>query len=1185
MADISGNGSIDHVPATIANLQDELNRCKADKEFVWSLWRRLQSTRPDLTAAITMVVEREKNKAEDKDKKILEVMRSKDAYILQLQETINQTEKTLQDKKKSLDDKEAQLSQIQQYIEDEKALHLKEKNELFAEKQVLNDLIQTKETQSKLKDELNDKHLKEQQGINEALESKVNNLEEAVSKSERKMQDLKVHEKQLLAKQQKYLDRCNTLTAEKEEITAAFAQKQNILEQQHTQSVQQYIQEAEEKDKHIKALQKELKSCSKEVQKQSDDIQNIKIKFETEKKNIENQYERKLESLQAEMNDVMAQFEQLRNREQQNQLERKNQKHLESDVIELEEEVEQLSNSLQMKDRLIESLERALAKRPMVNDDENSTNATKLNTTTSNELPLSPSEYATDYSDSSRDTLIYALTKKTAEVHELKRAHKNRLNRLKSLQEAHKLALQQLQTYDEYQRERTTPPPRVDGRLLRQEDSDAVWNELAHYRVENQILRQQNIEDQEEIDCLRVRVAHDAAAIQELEKVVQQKESYQKLAKSLELRHNNLSDELAGCKFEAKTLEQAKQTLEIDKMKIIEERSALQEEVNILKRSVESMYKQQQVMKNVIARERELQSPLTVESKIQQEMNSSKAAVEEKLENTSKRQIEDEQFSRDDSSKVNTSVQTETSINKENHKTTVIENLEKQLLVLEQRLDQQQKDQANLNDHVSIGVSTAVTTMNKEVQTEDLLETDENSEFSDDEDKFKSDVQDLKDKVNIRQSSPIGKTPSKPSYPSTQPKKRMLYGNQRLGAKNRSLKAQVQSLRRQIRVVHEAKRSIEKLFADAKVKNHQLESEFNLAQQRLKLNKQSLQKLSKELEECQSENFKLQKESIAEIPPPKRTENDWRQLELKVKTYLNDCARLNNQVKSLKNDLTTKDESLKSNQDRLNRLERSVVQKKVLIDELKSKVKSFQEELAGADDSRKEIEQHSKAVLETSNFRKKQVLSLKQKLAFESQARQDLQQKYAKCQLELDRKNMQLNQVQAKYSRATAVANAVEAAATEQMQGLANDSQNALSAAREKLKQAYQVIDEFNAFAKALIEEMLKQLGSYRNVLATSPVNNLDQEDLSSDTIKKAKLMACSILNLSDNDLDEIMQSATALQECSKIEEQKKEDEIWLKRLHTTLNSKPPFAASLLGLILDILQSILEVSNGKDCTS
>ena len=33
-----------------------------------------------------------------------------------------------------------------------------------------------------------------------------------------------------------------------------------------------------------------------------------------------------------------------------------------------------------------------------------------------------------------------------------------------------------------------------------------------------------SIEDQEEIDCLRVRVSHDAVVIQELEKAVQQKE-------------------------------------------------------------------------------------------------------------------------------------------------------------------------------------------------------------------------------------------------------------------------------------------------------------------------------------------------------------------------------------------------------------------------------------------------------------------------------------------------------------------------------------------------------------------------------------------------------------------------------------------------------------------------------------
>lgn len=66
---------------------------------------------------------------------------------------------------------------------------------------------------------------------------------------------------------------------------------------------------------------------------------------------------------------------------------------------------------------------------------------------------------------------------------------------------------------------------------------------------------------------------------------------------------------------------------------------------------------------------------------------------------------------------------------------------------------------------------------------------------------------------------------------------------------------------------------------------------------------------------------------------------------------------------------------------------------------------------------------------------------------------------------------------------------------------------------------------------------MLKQLASYRDVVITSNVNSLLQEEqeLPSDTIKMAKSMACSILNLSHDDLDKIMQSATTLQECTKV--------------------------------------------------
>uniref|UniRef100_A0A3B4FVV5 Centlein, centrosomal protein n=1 Tax=Pundamilia nyererei TaxID=303518 RepID=A0A3B4FVV5_9CICH len=47
----------------VKTLSDELLQCQADKEFVWSLWKRLQVANPDLTQAVSLVVE-EKHKAE-----------------------------------------------------------------------------------------------------------------------------------------------------------------------------------------------------------------------------------------------------------------------------------------------------------------------------------------------------------------------------------------------------------------------------------------------------------------------------------------------------------------------------------------------------------------------------------------------------------------------------------------------------------------------------------------------------------------------------------------------------------------------------------------------------------------------------------------------------------------------------------------------------------------------------------------------------------------------------------------------------------------------------------------------------------------------------------------------------------------------------------------------------------------
>ncbi|XP_045068779.1 centlein-like [Coregonus clupeaformis] len=72
----------------VRSLSEELVQCQADKEFVWSLWKRLQVANPDLTQAVSLVVEREKWKAEAKDRKVLEILQAKDYKIQELDQRV-----------------------------------------------------------------------------------------------------------------------------------------------------------------------------------------------------------------------------------------------------------------------------------------------------------------------------------------------------------------------------------------------------------------------------------------------------------------------------------------------------------------------------------------------------------------------------------------------------------------------------------------------------------------------------------------------------------------------------------------------------------------------------------------------------------------------------------------------------------------------------------------------------------------------------------------------------------------------------------------------------------------------------------------------------------------------------------------------------------------------------------------
>ena len=77
-----------NVNSRIKYLEEELSNAQADKEFVWSLWRQLQSSNPDMTNAIGAVVQREKEKHEVKEKQAVACLRAKSEELERLKYSI-----------------------------------------------------------------------------------------------------------------------------------------------------------------------------------------------------------------------------------------------------------------------------------------------------------------------------------------------------------------------------------------------------------------------------------------------------------------------------------------------------------------------------------------------------------------------------------------------------------------------------------------------------------------------------------------------------------------------------------------------------------------------------------------------------------------------------------------------------------------------------------------------------------------------------------------------------------------------------------------------------------------------------------------------------------------------------------------------------------------------------------------
>ncbi|XP_069863865.1 centlein isoform X3 [Dipodomys merriami] len=555
----------------LSGVKEELALCQADKEFVWSLWKRLQVANPDLTQAVSLVVEREKQKSEAKDRKVLEILQVKDSKIQEMEQRESVLKREINDlvKQKIVFDEEnaflrKEFSDLQKKFKD-KSQEVKDTKEC----------VQNKEEQSRLVI----KNLEEQ---NEKLSTYCADLLNDLEKL-RKQEALWRKEKQTIDTKIKAFE--NELIEAKKEIEVSQS-KYNALSLQLDNKETELLQ----KDMDITLVRKELqelqnlyKQNSEHTAQQAELIQQLQVlNMDTQKvlKNQEDIHTAESISHQKLYNELHICLETTKSNEAvlrqsvvnlQDQLFQKEQENAKLKVKLQESQgtlytLSQQSNSnhsIQVSEQPsltsletlmvsqkseIEYLQEKLKIASQKLSENNCTNvfpekSIMISTEGKQKEPpvkhsrsLSPKSSFLDSEELRKlrmaerkiENLEKILQLKCQENDELRDAHEKRKERLQMLQTNYRAVKEQLKQWEEGSgMTESRKIKRADPQQLRQEDSDAVWNELAYFKRENQELMIQKLNLQEELDELKVHMSIDKATIQELNRRIAEKREEQ----------------------------------------------------------------------------------------------------------------------------------------------------------------------------------------------------------------------------------------------------------------------------------------------------------------------------------------------------------------------------------------------------------------------------------------------------------------------------------------------------------------------------------------------------------------------------------------------------------------------------------------------------------------------------------
>ncbi|KAG9486644.1 hypothetical protein GDO78_006820 [Eleutherodactylus coqui] len=1153
----------------VNHLTEELSQCQADKEFVWSLWKRLQVSNPDLTQAITLVVDREKNKAETKDRKVLEILQTKDSKIQDLeqrasaqQQEINNLvqrkiavdeenallRKELDDLQQKLKDKSRELKITKDSSQEEEEQrttgfkNLEKEKEKLSKKcaDLLGDLEKARKQEAQWKAEKSgidakikalELNLKEAGNQMETMHNKINGLssQAAVKQTELAQKELDV------ARLRKELQELQNLYKQSNEHAAQQAELVQQLQMLNTDT-QRVLRSQEEA--HItetfsyQKFYNDLNACYETAKSSETQLRQSNIALTEQLL----QKEQHISQLQVKLQEALNALP--KSPQEPQDLEHPSLVELELIIASQKSEIKFLQDKLKaanLKLTQVNNCRRAALESSILR-----AGITHEVQPVKRSRSLSPKGFSRESEELKKlkiaekriEHLEKTLQIKVQENEEVRKAHEQRKQRLLALQTAYRTVKEQMeQTEGDGARKKfhKSRLSRADPSQLRQEDSDAVWNELAYFKRENKKLLVEKLNLEEEIDQLKVQISVDKATIQELNGCLQQEreELLFRLGKEEDIQNStprkSVEDNAQNTLKKVSRLEKQLIELELVARKLKEANEELTKQNTFFKKSINCL------QKDVDLKEQKMQE---MNWEVLQ-VNRTKEALEKRKDDLN-REVASLKKLLAGSNKLG-------SRNRE---------LVKQVHFLQRTLDK------------AIASAPAVPKEgNRQGRRKELgnkVKQDEARKIS-----LRRHQAFLNQSIKVMSS--VFENFSKDGWEDVSE-------DSCPGASLTSLLGRVASLQHKVSVLHKGKEAAIASMNELKKDKIKLASELQLAHQRLQISKQMAKTLCSDIAGVQreKENLKQTLEQMTEqlsqakrsletmspvaldqpvvtlTTPSKATDVEVKQLQTKLKNMTVEMAKQSMTIKAIKNEVQEKEERIRELQERVARMERDVNMKRHLIEDLKTRLKTYQEN-----------ERPSREMLESLE-RKRLGVIRKEKTQYE--------QMYYKTKDDLDKRNAKVTDLESKVTEAERTMSELEKTATQQLHNLAMQSEQSLEVLQNKLLRGNKRIDEFVMFVQSLAKDLQVDVCEMRNHVRQAKVSQESESRPSKESVHRAQSLAASILNISHSDLSDILEAPDE-EEIANVKRSVEYDKEWMNHIMKLLEGQTPFASFLMDAI------------------